>query len=203
MARGPWHCAYSRRSVPSADLGQDRALAPGQCFSGSRHVASTSTIIREYRAGQPLALIANASFCQSVPFLDNLPRPHFSRWRVEVDIFSPRERSEIWTLFIRHACLTNVNLLLVRSLTSRRTVQDEIFDRRVRRGVSLAESPARKSSGTWKLDGTWAFCASWKRAETNCYAVVPSGNNKWSIQKASTAVAVWCRAHDPAVRRCL
>jgi hypothetical protein len=48
----------------------------------------------------------------------------------------------------------------------------------------------KKSSGTWKLDAS-GFCTSWKGAETNCYTVVPSGKNKWSIQKGSTAVAVW------------
>jgi hypothetical protein len=46
--------------------------------------------------------------------------------------------------------------------------------------------------GTWKLD-TSGFCTSWKGAETNCYTVVPSGRNKWSIQKGSTAVAVWSK----------
>ena len=50
----------------------------------------------------------------------------------------------------------------------------------------------KKSSGTWKLD-TSGFCTSWKGAETNCYTVVPSGKNKWSIQKGSTAVAVWSK----------
>jgi hypothetical protein len=50
----------------------------------------------------------------------------------------------------------------------------------------------KKSSGTWKLDAT-GFCTSWKGAETNCYTVVPSGKNKWSIQKGSTAVAVWSK----------
>ena len=50
----------------------------------------------------------------------------------------------------------------------------------------------KKSSGTWKLDSS-GFCTSWKGAETNCYTVVPSGKNKWSIQKSSTAVAVWSK----------
>ena len=50
----------------------------------------------------------------------------------------------------------------------------------------------KKSSGTWKLD-TSGFCTSSKGAETNCYTVVPSGKNKWSIQKGSTAVAVWSK----------
>jgi hypothetical protein len=50
----------------------------------------------------------------------------------------------------------------------------------------------KKSSGTWKLD-TSGFCTTWKRAETNCYTVIPSGKNKWSIQKGSTAVAIWSK----------
>ena len=50
----------------------------------------------------------------------------------------------------------------------------------------------KKSSGAWKLDSS-GFCTSWKSAETNCYTVVPSGKNKWSIQKGSTAVAVWSK----------
>ena len=50
----------------------------------------------------------------------------------------------------------------------------------------------KKSSGTWKLDDS-GFCTTWKDAGTNCYAVVPSGKNKWLIQKGSTTVAVWSR----------
>ena len=50
----------------------------------------------------------------------------------------------------------------------------------------------KKSSGTWKLD-TSGFCTTWKRAETNCYTVVPSGKNKWSINKGSTTIAVWSK----------
>jgi len=50
----------------------------------------------------------------------------------------------------------------------------------------------KKSSGTWKLDES-GFCTTWKGAGTNCYTVVPSGKNKWSIQKGSTAVAVWSK----------
>lgn len=50
----------------------------------------------------------------------------------------------------------------------------------------------KKSSGTWKL-GTSGFCTSWKGAESNCYTVIPSGKNKWSIQKGSATVAVWSK----------
>jgi hypothetical protein len=50
----------------------------------------------------------------------------------------------------------------------------------------------KKNSGTWKLD-TQGFCTTWKRAETNCYTIVQSGKNKWSVQKGSTALAVWTK----------
>jgi hypothetical protein len=50
----------------------------------------------------------------------------------------------------------------------------------------------KKSSGTWKLDDS-GFCTTWKGAGANCYTVVLSGRNKWSIQKGSTTVAVWSK----------
>jgi hypothetical protein len=50
----------------------------------------------------------------------------------------------------------------------------------------------KKSSGTWKLDDS-GFCTTWKDAGTNCYTVIPSGKNKWSIQKGSTTFAVWSK----------
>jgi len=49
-----------------------------------------------------------------------------------------------------------------------------------------------KSSGTWKLD-TSGFCTAWKQAEANCYTIIPSGKNKWSVQKGSSTVAVWAK----------
>jgi hypothetical protein len=49
-----------------------------------------------------------------------------------------------------------------------------------------------KSSGTWKLD-TSGFCTTWKKAETNCYTIIPSGKNKWSVQKGSTTIATWAK----------
>ena len=50
----------------------------------------------------------------------------------------------------------------------------------------------KKSAGTWKLDAA-GFCTSWKGAEIHCHTVLPSGKNKWSIQKGTTAVAVWTK----------
>jgi len=49
-----------------------------------------------------------------------------------------------------------------------------------------------KKSGTWKLD-TSGFCTTWKQAETNCYTIIPSGKNKWSVQKGSTTIADWAK----------
>jgi len=49
-----------------------------------------------------------------------------------------------------------------------------------------------KGEGTWKLskDG---FCTMWKGAVGNCYTVAGSGDNKWSVLKGSTIMAVWSK----------
>ena len=49
-----------------------------------------------------------------------------------------------------------------------------------------------KGEGTWKLDKE-GFCTTWKGQKPNCYAVLASGQNKWSIMKASTLMAVWSK----------
>jgi hypothetical protein len=53
-----------------------------------------------------------------------------------------------------------------------------------------------KGDGTWKLN-TNGFCTSWKREKAICFTVVPSGENKWSVQKSgatiATTVAVWSK----------
>jgi hypothetical protein len=50
--------------------------------------------------------------------------------------------------------------------------------------------------GTWKLNAK-GFCTSWKHAKSNCFTVVPNGENKWSIQHIATTipttVAVWSK----------
>jgi hypothetical protein len=56
----------------------------------------------------------------------------------------------------------------------RHAIQDDFHSRR-------KNDP---SASPWKLD-TSGFCTSWKGAETNCYTVVPSGKDKWSIQEGS------------------
>jgi hypothetical protein len=49
-----------------------------------------------------------------------------------------------------------------------------------------------KSEGTWKLskDG---YCTTWKNDRQNCFAVLNTTDNKWSIMKGTTAVATWTK----------
>src|SRR5712691_7118632 len=49
-----------------------------------------------------------------------------------------------------------------------------------------------KGEGTWKLDKD-GFCTTWKGQKANCFQVLASGANKWSIMKASTLMAVWSK----------
>jgi hypothetical protein len=49
-----------------------------------------------------------------------------------------------------------------------------------------------KGEGTWKLDKE-GFCTSWKGQKPNCFIVLSSGANKWSIMKSSTLMAVWSK----------
>jgi hypothetical protein len=59
----------------------------------------------------------------------------------------------------------------------------------------LAQS-GNKNAGTWKLNAK-GFCTSWEHAKSNCFTVVPIGENKWSVQKIATtisvSVAVWSK----------
>ncbi|HTP93278.1 MAG TPA: hypothetical protein VMJ52_16155 [Xanthobacteraceae bacterium] len=52
----------------------------------------------------------------------------------------------------------------------------------------LAQAGA-KSSGTWRLTAT-GFCTTWEHAKANCFTVVPGGDNKWSVQKIATTIAM-------------
>jgi hypothetical protein len=58
------------------------------------------------------------------------------------------------------------------------------------------EKSGNKDAGTWKLNAK-GFCTSWGRAAANCFTVVPSGENKWSVQRIATTiattVAVWSK----------
>ena len=49
-----------------------------------------------------------------------------------------------------------------------------------------------KSEGTWKLskDG---YCTTWKNDKQNCFAVLNTADNKWSIMKGTTSVATWTK----------
>ena len=58
------------------------------------------------------------------------------------------------------------------------------------------EQVGKGSAGTWKLNAT-GFCTTWEHAKPNCFTVIPSGENKWSVQKIATTiattVAVWSK----------
>jgi hypothetical protein len=60
---------------------------------------------------------------------------------------------------------------------------------------SLVQS-GKKNAGTWKLNAK-GFCTSWEHAQSNCFTIVPTGENKWSVQKIATtisvSVAVWSK----------
>ncbi len=53
-----------------------------------------------------------------------------------------------------------------------------------------------KTNGTWKLNAK-GFCTTWQHAKPNCFTIIPSGENKWSVQKIATTiattVAVWSK----------
>jgi hypothetical protein len=50
--------------------------------------------------------------------------------------------------------------------------------------------------GIWKLNAK-GFCTSWEHAGSNCFIVVPSGDNKWLVQRTATTItttiAVWSK----------
>ena len=58
------------------------------------------------------------------------------------------------------------------------------------------EQSGNGSAGTWKLNAK-GFCTAWSHAKPNCFTLVPSGENKWSVQKIATTiamtVAVWSK----------
>ncbi len=49
-----------------------------------------------------------------------------------------------------------------------------------------------KGEGTWKLskDG---FCTTWKNSAANCFNLVASGDNKWSVMKGTAAIGTWSK----------
>ena len=60
----------------------------------------------------------------------------------------------------------------------------------------LFEQSANKTTGTWKLNAK-GFCTTWSRSKSNCFTIVPSGEDKWSVQRIATTiattVAVWSK----------
>jgi hypothetical protein len=58
------------------------------------------------------------------------------------------------------------------------------------------EQSGKASAGTWKLSAK-GFCTAWGHAKTNCFTIIPSGENKWSVQKVATTiattVAIWSK----------
>ena len=58
------------------------------------------------------------------------------------------------------------------------------------------EQSGNKITGTWKLNAK-GFCTTWSHAKSNCFTMVSSGENKWSVQRIATTiattVAVWSK----------
>jgi hypothetical protein len=49
-----------------------------------------------------------------------------------------------------------------------------------------------KSEGTWALNKD-GFCTTWKGSKPNCYTLVSSGENRWSVMRGSGLMAVWTK----------
>jgi len=49
-----------------------------------------------------------------------------------------------------------------------------------------------KGEGDWKLDDA-GYCTTWKGSSTNCFTVVATDKNKWSVMKGSTVMATWSK----------
>jgi len=58
------------------------------------------------------------------------------------------------------------------------------------------EQASSGSAGTWKLSAK-GFCTSWNHSAPNCFTIIPSSENKWSVQKLettiATTVAIWSK----------
>ena len=54
------------------------------------------------------------------------------------------------------------------------------------------DKAGQKGEGTWKLskDG---FCTTWKGSKANCFRLMTTGDNKWSVMKGTTVVATWSK----------
>ena len=49
-----------------------------------------------------------------------------------------------------------------------------------------------RSDGEWKLDDA-GYCTTWKGGKTNCFTVVPNGQNKWQVMQGAVVVAIWSK----------
>jgi hypothetical protein len=49
-----------------------------------------------------------------------------------------------------------------------------------------------RSDGTWTLDEE-GYCTTWKSGKANCFTVVSTDKNKWSVMKGPTTMAVWSK----------
>jgi hypothetical protein len=60
----------------------------------------------------------------------------------------------------------------------------------------MMREPVGRARG--KSEGTWTrskegFCTTWKGSQANCYTLVSSGDNRWSVMKGSGLMAVWTK----------
>ncbi len=47
------------------------------------------------------------------------------------------------------------------------------------------EQSGKASAGTWKLSAK-GFCTAWGHAKASGFTIIPSGENKWSVQEIAT-----------------
>jgi hypothetical protein len=61
---------------------------------------------------------------------------------------------------------------------------------------SVERGNASIGTGTWRLNAK-GFCTTWAHSKPTCFTVVPSGDDKWSVQRIATtiatAVSVWSK----------
>ena len=50
----------------------------------------------------------------------------------------------------------------------------------------------QRSEGDWKLDEN-GYCTTWKGAPQNCFGVLNTADNKWSIMRGTLAIATWTK----------
>jgi hypothetical protein len=55
-----------------------------------------------------------------------------------------------------------------------------------------AAGSGAKGEGVWKLDGK-GYCTTWNGSRPNCFTVVSSDRNKWSIMSGPAVIATWTK----------